>query len=469
MSIYKKLYYVSLQCGGGKTRMIIKIINDNPEKHFIAVVPSKQLQHQYRDSLGFGLIMNHETHETLLESINKELIEKNQKVIFITDKMFYRLKPQLMKSWSVFMDDCVDYFAYQSDVIDSSDELLPARLYAKLFNVTSVSDDGNYVYATLNDDIGSEVLHKIKQNYERFKYYHKIVINSSVFSDENCKRIFIIGYYDLERYVNNGVEIIYFANDFENSLIYKKYCHLFEEYKHELVPNHTNNQRLTVKYFAKNNTLSSTRLKAERDKPNNMMTRIGEYINARESGPLLWTCNEAYKQYWNITGRYITPCQRGMNHLQDHTVAACMVSMKVDDAMAKHIEAVLGHTYGDVVHQYEYEAINQFVYRTNLRNYQSSSSVTLYVFDENQAYIIKGAGSYEYIDAGIDAVVNRAGRPASQLPTKVRDAARKWVRTKGRTLEEIAKYVNKMSGKYGLDEDQKKLLLEKLLEERKGA
>jgi len=143
------------------------------------------------------------------------------------------------------MDDCVDYFAFQSDVIDSSDELLPAHLYAKLFNVTSVSDDGNYVYATLNDDIGSEVLHKIKQNYERFKYYHKIVINSSVFSDENCKRIFIIGYYDLERYVNNGVEIIYFANDFENSLIYKKYFHLFEGYKHELVPNHTNNQRLT--------------------------------------------------------------------------------------------------------------------------------------------------------------------------------------------------------------------------------
>jgi len=66
-------------------------------------------------------------------------------------------------------------------------------------------------------------------------------------------------------------------------------------------------------------------------------------------------------------------------------------------------------------------------------------------------------------------VVNRAGRPASQLPAKVRDAARKWLRTKGRTLEEIAKYVNKMSGKYGLDEDQKKLLLEKLLDERKGA
>lgn len=98
MSIYEKLYYVSLQCGGGKTRMIIKFINDNPEKHFIVVMPSKQLQQQYRDSLGFGLIMNHETHETLLESINKELIEKSQKVIFITDKMFYRLKPQLLKS-----------------------------------------------------------------------------------------------------------------------------------------------------------------------------------------------------------------------------------------------------------------------------------------------------------------------------------------------------------------------------------
>ena len=155
MSIYKKLYYVSLQCGGGKTRMIINFIKNDLAKHFIVVVPSKQLQQQYCDSLGFGLIMNHETHENLLESINKELIEKNQTVIFITDKMFYRLQPQLLKSWSVFMDDCVDYFAFQSDVIDISDDSLPARLYAKLFNVTSVSDDGNYVYASLNDDIGS--------------------------------------------------------------------------------------------------------------------------------------------------------------------------------------------------------------------------------------------------------------------------------------------------------------------------
>ncbi|WP_318389607.1 DEAD/DEAH box helicase family protein [Enterobacter sp.] len=475
MSIYsKKLYYVSIQCGGGKTHLIIKTINANPSKNYIVVVPSKQLQLQYYNSLGFGLIMNHETHENLLESISKELIQRNERVLFITDKMFYRIQPQLLKPWSVFVDDCVDYFGFQSDVIDSSDELfkgalLPAYLYANVFNITSISDDENYVNVTLNNDVRSDVLVRIKQRYERFQYYHQIVINSTAFSDDNCRRLFIIGYYDLEQYVNNGVEIVYFANAFESTLIYKKYSHLFEEYKHDLVPNDTNNQRLTVKYFAKNNALSSTRLKAERDKTNNMMSSIGEYINANENVPVLWTCNEAYKRYWNITGEYITPCQRGMNHLQHHTVAACMVSMKVDDAMAKHIEAVLGHTYGEIVHQYEYEAINQFVYRTNLRNYQSNSGVTLYVFDENQAYSIEGAGSYEYIDVGIDAVLNRAGRPGSELPAKVRDAARKWIRTKERTMIEITKYVNKMTDKYSLDEGQKTRLIDKLKHETKGA
>ncbi|HGA3088273.1 TPA: hypothetical protein ACIR5T_002060 [Klebsiella pneumoniae] len=469
MSIYEnKLHYVSVQCGGGKTQLIIKTISANPSKHYLVVVPSKQLQYQCYNSLGYGLIINHETHVNLLESISRELIEKNNRVLFITDKMFYRLDPTLLKLWTVFIDDCVDYIGYISERIEHNDELfkgmLPAELYASVFNITSISDDEKYVNVTLNNDVRSDVLIGLKQRYEQFQYYHTITINSNAFTDDHCERIFIIGYYDLERYVKNDVEIVYFANDFENTLIYKKYCHLFEEYPHNLVPNSTNNQRLTVKYFSKNNALSGKRLKEESEKNNSMMSIVGAYINGCESGQVLWTCNEIYRKKWNITGEYITPCQRGMNHLQHHTVAACMVSMKVDNAMAKHIEAVLGHTYEDIIHQQEYEAINQFVYRTNLRNYQSSTEITLYVFDENQAHSIVGAGSYEYIDIGVDAVPKRVGRPVSQLPPELRDAVRKWVRTKERTLIDITKYLNKMAFKYSLDEGQKKLLLDKLKE-----
>lgn len=472
MSIYEnKLHYVSVQCGGGKTQLIIKTINANLKKYYLVVVPSKQLQYQYYNSLGYGLIINHETHASLLESISEELIAENERVLFITNKMFYRLDPSLLKKWTVFIDDCVDYFGHKSDNIEHEDELFkkmsPGELYGEVFNITGIADDhGDYVNVTLNGDARSDVLIGIQKQYDQFHYYHQIVVNSSVFTDECCKRIFIIGYYDLERYVKNDVEIVYFANDFENTLIYKKYCHLFEEYQHNLVQNSTNNQRLTVKYFAKNNSLSSTRLKAERDKTNNMMSRVGEYINANENLPVLWTCNEAYKKQWAISGEYLTPCQRGMNHLQHHTVAACMVSLKIDSALSHHIEAVLGHTYEDIIHQQEYEAINQFLYRTNLRNYQSSTKVTLYVFDENQAHSIVGAGSYEYIDVGVDAVPKHVGRPVSALPERVRDASRKWIRDKVRTLIDITNYVNKMAFKYSLDEGQKKLLLDRLI---KGA
>lgn len=470
MSIYeKKLKYVSMPCGGGKTRLIISTINDNPQNNYIVVVPSVKLQNQYRNDIGYGLVINHETHDDLLEHITSELLLKNHQVLYITDKMFYRIKPQVLKNWYVYIDDCVEYFSYSTESINKADGSLPAMLYANLFDINGVSEDGSYVYAKLKQSASSDIIQYHRKRYEHLQYYHNIVINSSVFDNDDCKRIFIIGYYDLERYVSHGVNMIYMANDFENTLIYKKYCHLFEEYQHELVPNHTNNQRLTIKYFAKNNSLTGSRLKAEVEKGNSMMSIVGEYINANENGPVLWTCNEAYRQYWNVTGEYITPCQRGMNHLQHHTVAACLVSMKIDDAMAKHIEAVLGHTYGDIVHQNEYEAINQFVYRTNLRNYQSSTAITLYVFDEDQAYSIKGAAAYEYIDVGVDVVLNRVGRPASQLPPKVRDAARKWVRAGERTLEQMVKYVSKMAAKNGLDEGQRKLLLDKLIDERKGA
>lgn len=460
MNIYqKKLQYIELPCGQGKSTLMTSIIKSNPDKHYLVVVPSKQLQRQSRENIGTGLVINSDTHRDLLETIVKHLRSKVQRVLYITDKMLWRIDDlSLLKNWTVFLDDIVDYFTNDDSRISIKDGSLPAQLYAQIFDL--VGYQSGFARVKLSEKELSEDLKTIRDRYKQFEYYNNICINEEVFLKDDCKHLYIIGYHDLFKYADAGIDMIFMAANFTQSLLYKKYYKLFTEYNHGIVPNTTNNSRLTIKYFMKNRKLSAKLLK---DHPV-VACKIGKYINSQNHTELLWTCNEKRIDEWGVSGNYITPCQRGINDYTDYTVAAFLGSMKINPVMGELIESLLGHSGTDIVQQREYEACYQFIYRTNIRDYSSTDTIVLYVADEVTAYSIPGA-NYEFVDIGVDIVAGESGRPVSCIDKKTRDAFYKWAvldpkkkSSQKRAFTKVKSWIN--NEKKGFTDEQKTKLFD---------
>lgn len=436
MNIYqKKLQYIELPCGQGKSTLMTSIIESNPDKHYLVVVPSKQLQRQSRDNVGTGLVINHETHDDLLATIIAHLHSMNERVLYITDKMFWRIDDlTILKNWTIFLDDCVDYFLNDDAEISLDDGSLPSELYAQLFDL--VSYQSGYTYVTLSKNKLSDDLNRVRDRYKKFQYYKNICVNAEVFTSDYCKHLYIVGYHELFKYYDTGIDMIFMAANFTQSLIYKKFHKVFSEYSHDILPNTTNNSRLKIIYFMKNRTLSAKLL----DDHPEITEKIGQYINSQNHNNLLWTCNEKRKEEWGVIGNYITPCQRGINNYTSYTVAAFLSSMKINPAMVKMIQDVLGHSRNDIVQQREYEACYQFVYRTNLRDYNSSENIVLYVVDEVTARSIPGA-TIEYIDIGVDIKKKKTGPKPKFLEPKTRKLFKQYLSRGKRNLTDIFDWI----------------------------
>lgn len=455
MLFTKKFQYIDLPSGQGKSTLMISIIKSNPDKNYLVVVPSKQLQRQSRVNVGTGLVINSDTHSDLLETIVKQLRSKDERVLYITDKMFWRIDDlSLLKNWTVFLDDCVNYFDYDDAEIRIEDGSLPSALYAQIFDFDNGYQSG-FARVKLSTSKLSDDLKLVQNRYKKFEYYKNVCINSEVFLDANCKHLYIVGYHELFSYANAGVDMIFMAANFSQSLIYKKYYKLFVPYNHGIVPNTTNNRRLTIKYFMENRKLSAKLLK---DHPE-IAEKIGQYINSQKHTELLWTCNESRISEWGVSGDYITPCQRGMNDYTDYTVAAFLGSMKINPVMGKMIEDILGHTDGDIIQQNEYEACYQFVYRTNLRDYSSTQDIVLYVADKATAESIPGA-AIEYIDIGVDIVEKKRGPKPSCIDKKTYNKFLKWAVTDPKKNPSLKRDLNKLRDwiddkKKGFTQEQK--------------
>ncbi|ECD3897873.1 hypothetical protein E0U70_20050 [Salmonella enterica subsp. enterica serovar Gloucester] len=443
-----KLQYISLFPGQGKTNLMINIIKNHTEQQYIVVSPTKQLSEQIFSSIGEGKVLNSDGNNVdLLETIQKELSSTNHRVIYITDKMFYRVDIASLKNWNVFLDDCVDYYSIFNDVISDVDRDKVTPIYDTIFE--RINSFGNYVNVCFREGDFSGATLKIKSDFKSLEYFHNIVINKDAFVD--AERITAIGYYDLERYASNGINMVYMANNFTDSLIYKRYKDLFVEYQHGIELDTDNVKRVEVYYFSKK-PLTKTRIQAEISNHRNtgsetFMEKVSKWIDANLSD-YYYTANEAFREYWKLdSDKYVKPNQRGMNNLMDKTVCVWLATMKNDLYVSKVLEEVLGHDAQEVLKQQEYEVMNQLLYRSNLRDYGSEAVIKLYCFDENQAYSIRGASQYQYIDVG----VNFEDKRTSSVPHNVRDAFGKWLKRGKRNLDDVRKWLNKKE----LDSTQK--------------
>lgn len=163
-------------------------------------------------------------------------------------------------------------------------------------------------------------------------------------------------------------------------------------------------QRVRIYYFSERN--ASDTFFRDGGKP---LTQVAEWLNANLTGAFFYCFNE--KHHIPLTGKgngfasRLTPKQAGTNDLLDYTCAVWLAAMVPGDDEV-HVIGTYGITKDEVVQDREREALYQFVMRSNLRVFDSTESVDIYVFSRDQAKSLRemlGGGDIQHIDVGISA------------------------------------------------------------------
>jgi hypothetical protein len=149
--------------------------------------------------------------------------------------------------------------------------------------------------------------------------------------------------------------------------------------------------------------------------------RIAEYLDKTERQTVLWTLNASArtnsKKLDDLLGadNAMSPKAHGVNDKQHYKAALWLAAMNPRDDQTRQYADYAGMSREDIIKDREYNAIYQFVMRTNLRDWDSSEFVNLYVWSEDQAEYLKERLNcpVEKIDDVIDEVVKKGGRKPS--------------------------------------------------------
>lgn len=68
-----------------------------------------------------------------------------------------------------------------------------------------------------------------------------------------------------------------------------------------------------------------------------------------------------------------------------------MAAMKPSNVVIPHYEAIWNILSTDLVNEWTFETLNQYIYRGVIRDYSSTEPMNVYVYDEVTAHTISGA------------------------------------------------------------------------------
>ncbi|GEM_PF-968073 len=416
------LEFISSKCGSGKgvymQKEINKCITTGQQSYHLIVQNTKVLLEQFYGYLEHHkpeMIVSEDDFSTnLLQRINTALTSREHNIVMITDKMFYRIDANRLKGWKVWIDDCTKSFDLIIRGISDTDREGIINIYNKMFitgqeylELSGVENDPvnkKYKSVQINDDVKlSADVDLLKEQYKTLKFYHQIaVLNDSLTGTAN--QLVIAGWYDLNRYIDAGIEITYLANNFENSLLYKRWSHLFKEVKLPLDYHSidANDLRIDVKYFF-DTTKNDKGLSKEQLKKNcSNIEKVQQWIV--DNVPVdsyYWTTNE--KSTFRLPGARVPVVTRGLNQYQDYNTCIFMVACNAHPQAEEYLNDLFDLTREDALKEYETEQFYQFVYRSCVRNYECTERVTVYIYDDEIANSIP-SGSVTKIDIGLSSL-----------------------------------------------------------------
>lgn len=431
--IYNKFKYVSAECGSGKTTAICNIINNSTEK-YILVQNTQELIKQTAKQINNCEYIITDTvskDESVISSVIEFLSSGSNKKLLITDKTFFKIPRELLSNWNVYIDDVTNFHSFQN-INEGSPEIKNVIRNVLIHKVQLLDDRNMYIAAERNPEVNGDIGKNILNQLSVLNDNDLFIMNNEYFTDAEKEQLNITAWKDLNKY--KDVSITFLGANFENSLIYKGNKELFESSKLEglLTRKTALKDRLRVYYFSKNHKLSKTWKTNNPDK----VKRIYDFLDARLGGQdFYWTKNKSDSQSLK-NGTEISPDARGFNQYQHLMTCVWLACMRPSETEAKQCELFF-EINGEEIHvAREYESLHQFVLRGISRNFDSTETQTVYVFDEWQARSL--TDNIEYIDLGIDDdEQGQRGRPQGSMNKENRftldgTKAKRFLRWKGR-------------------------------------
>ena len=402
--IYK---YVSAGCGSGKTTAICNIINDSTEK-YILVQNTQELIKQTEKQLKACKSIITDTvpkDESVISSVIDFLLSGSNKTLIITDKTFFKIPPELLSNWNIYIDDVTNFHSFQN-INEGSADIKNVIRNVIIHKVQSLDDRNMYIAAEKKPEVQGDIVKNILNQLSVLNEYDLFIMNNEYFTDAEKEQLNITAWKDLNKY--KDVSITFLGANFENSLIYKGNKELFESTELEgLLTRKTElKNRLKVYYFSKNHKLSKTWKTNNPDKVQKIYSFIDKKLEGQD---FYWTKNKSDSQSLK-NGTEISPDARGFNQYQHLLTCVWLACMRPSETEAKQCELFF-EIDGEAIHvAREYESLHQFVLRGISRDFDSTETQTVYVFDEWQARSL--TDNIEYIDIGIDDDEQRQrGRP----------------------------------------------------------
>ncbi|MDX7825724.1 hypothetical protein SJR89_01215 [Aeromonas caviae] len=445
-----KLFYNTGPCGSGKTSELFKIIKANAEQRFMIVQGTKVLIEQSKKTLqsehgitATAIYSTGEEGDNVMDRVTNFIQEPTSRVLIITDKAFWNLSTSLLSGYRIYLDDVVSFSSFK--VINEKEQNMKNLVKSQVFNelndiADSIDSKGiaTYVTATKKEQEGE--LHKsIQKQFSVTEQNDKFFMNKSWFTQMDTEQLTILAYKDLTKYL--GLDIIFMANNFENTLIYHAYSQLFEKVELNLRTRSVPVQdRLVVKYFSKGN-LSATWKMNNPEK----YKRVYDYLNTELNGKsFYWTNNKKDGEQYTLLGEFISPDSRGLNEFQDYDTCVWLASMKPNPSEAACLEHAFGISGTQIVQARELETLHQFVMRGCVRKYDSEEIQTVYVFSEEQAKSL--VSNPQYIDLGLDDdEPKKAGAPVKSVtvPTTVNASVSRYKKEKNPSIKQFREWVLK--------------------------
>lgn len=471
------MQYLSAPCGTGKSKAMFEIIKKEIMQygnHHIIVQETIILQNQsleiVRKFTDEVLQINSEiTEGNLIDALTSALHGKYKKVLIISEKLLFKLQNEsLLKDWKIWMDDCTSFYKISEANLTGKDILGTIELYRNIFINrqryiidSNLPDDNeiNRKYLSVQIDNGAVLTQDgklILEKYNDFSCYDHIVLNASALDDSdvefddkgeptNPKKLMVIGWYDLARFARHGISMVFMANDFTKTQMYKYYQHIFTAYPHNISWNTSNHDRLKVKYFyetGKNEPVGLSKGLTKTANGAEAVYNVKKWLIDNIRTEFYFTDNtfvpsqimkDEYRSIdrkLSTIGNGISPNQKGINSLVEYDTSVFLASMNLNPNYAEILGDVLDLTYEDARHDMQTETLIQFAYRGCIRDYSMSTDMVLYVFDDLQA-ISTGAlpCNIEHIDIGLSELKGDSGRPAvydQDLPKNLLNAFSSW-------------------------------------------
>ncbi|MBN7765274.1 DEAD/DEAH box helicase family protein [Pectobacterium brasiliense] len=413
-SIYPRLKYVSAPCGSGKTTAICNIINNSTEKH-ILVQNTQELIKQTANEISdckYIITESVSKDENVINSVIDFLTTPYKSTLIITDKTFFKIPLELLSCWNVYIDDVTNFHSFQN-INEGSADIKNVIRNSLIHKVQSLDDRNMYIAAERNPDIQGDVVRNILNQLSVLNENDLFIMNNEYFTDAEKVQLNITAWKDLNKY--KEFPITFLGANFEKSLIYKGNKELFQSTELEGLRTRTVElkDRLKVFYFSKNIKLSKTWKANNPDK----VQIIYDYLDVELEGQdFYWTKNKSDTRRLH-SGTEISPDARGFNQYRHFSKCVWLACMRPSETEAKQCELFFKIDGEDIHIAREYESLHQFVLRGISRDFDSTETQIVYVFDEWQARSL--TDNIEYVDIGIDdGEQGQKGRPQGSLNKK---------------------------------------------------